>query len=58
MDKCNPLSTPASKDHHLSKAMYPQDEIEIKEMEIDPFAQAVGNLIYAMTSTRHDICHA
>jgi hypothetical protein len=32
MDKCNPLSTPVSKDHHLSKAMCPQDEIEIKEM--------------------------
>ena len=31
---------------------------ELKEVESVPYAQAVGSLMYAMTSTRLDICHA
>jgi hypothetical protein len=38
--------------------MCPQNETDIKEMESIPHAQAVGSLMYAIRSTRHDICHA
>jgi len=58
MDNFKPLSTPISKCQHLSKIMCPQNETEIKEMESVPYAQAIGSLMYAMTSTRLDICHA
>jgi hypothetical protein len=58
MDNFKPLSTPISKCQHLSKIMRPQNETEIKEMESVPYAQAIGSLMYAMTSTRLDICHA
>jgi hypothetical protein len=58
MDKCKPLNTPISKGQYLSKSMCPQNETEIQEMESIPYAQAVGSLMYAMTSTRPDICHA
>ena len=37
--------------------MCPKDETEIQEMESMPDAQIVGSLMYAMTSTRPDICH-
>jgi len=58
LDNFKPLSTPISKCQHLSKIMCPQNETEIKEMESVPYAQAIGSLMYAMTSTRLDICHA
>jgi hypothetical protein len=58
MDNCKPLSTSISKCQHLSKTMCPQNETDIKEMESIPYAQAVGSLMYAIRSTRHDICHA
>jgi len=58
IDNCKPLSTPISNGQHLSKTMCPQNETNIKEMESVPYAQAVGSLMYAMTSTRSDICHA
>jgi hypothetical protein len=58
MDKCKPLNTPVSKGQHLSKTMCPRNQIEIFEMETIPDAQAVGSLMYAMTSTRPNICHA
>jgi hypothetical protein len=58
MSNCKPLSTHISKGQHLSKTMCPQNETEIKEMESIPYAQAVGSLMYAMTSTRPDICYA
>jgi len=58
MDNCKPLSTSISKCQHLSKTMCPQNETDIKEMESIPYAQAVGSLMYAIRSIRHDICHA
>jgi hypothetical protein len=58
MDKCKPLNTPVSKGQHLSKTMRPRNQIEIFEMETIPDAQVVGSLMYAMTSTRPNICHA
>ena len=57
MSKCNPLSTPISNGQHLSKAMCPQNETKIVEMESVPYAQVVGSLMYDMTSTRPNICH-
>jgi hypothetical protein len=57
MSNCKPLSTPISKGQHLSKTTCPQNEIEIKEIELVLYAQAVGSLMYAMTSTRFDICY-
>ena len=38
--------------------MRPKDKEEQEFMERVPYAQAVGDLMYAMTSTRPDICHA
>jgi hypothetical protein len=58
MSNCNPLSTPISNGQHVSKTMCPQNETEIIEMESIPYAQVVGSLMYAMTSTRPNICHA
>ena len=37
--------------------MCPQNEIKIQEMESIPYAQAVSSFMYAMISTRSDICH-
>ena len=42
----------------LSKDMRPEDKDEQEFMENVPYAQVVGYLMYAMTSTRPDICHA
>ena len=42
----------------LSKNMRPKDKEEQEFMENVPYAQVVGCLMYAMTSTRPDICHA
>jgi hypothetical protein len=57
MDKCKPLKMSISKCQYLSKSIGPQNETEIQEIESIPYARAVGSLIYAMTSTRPDICH-
>jgi hypothetical protein len=58
MLECNPVSTPVSKGTVLTKEMCPTQEEEVNYMKNVPYAQAVGSLMYAMTSTRPDICHA
>ena len=58
MDNCNSLSMPVCKGQNLSKSMSPQTKSDIEEMKNVPYAQVVGSLMYAMTSTRPDICHA
>lgn len=58
MENCKALSTPVCKGVNLSKVMCPQNEEEAREMRDVPYAQAVGSLMYAMTTTRPDICHA
>ena len=58
MDKCKHLNTSVSKGQYLSKSLCHQNEIEIQEMESIPYAQVVSSLMYAITSTRLDICHA
>jgi hypothetical protein len=57
MDKCKPLKTVISKCQYLSKSICPQNETGIQEIESIPYARAVGSRMYAMTSTRPDICH-
>jgi hypothetical protein len=58
MEDCRPVSTPVSKGTILNKSMCPTNKTELEEMIVVPYAQAVGNLMYAMTSTRSDICYA
>ena len=38
--------------------MCPTNKTELEEMITIPYAQAVSSLMYAMTSTRLDICYA
>uniref|UniRef100_A0A2N9F1W8 CCHC-type domain-containing protein n=1 Tax=Fagus sylvatica TaxID=28930 RepID=A0A2N9F1W8_FAGSY len=57
MKDCRPVSTPVSKGMILNKSMCPTNKIELEEMKAVPYAQAVGSLMYAMTSTRLDICY-
>jgi hypothetical protein len=58
MGDCRPVSTPVSKGTILNKSMCPTNKTELEEMIAVPYAQAVGNLMYVMTSTRPDICYA
>uniref|UniRef100_A0A2N9GNZ7 Reverse transcriptase Ty1/copia-type domain-containing protein n=1 Tax=Fagus sylvatica TaxID=28930 RepID=A0A2N9GNZ7_FAGSY len=58
MENCRPVSTPVSKGTILNKSMCPTNKTELEEMKDVPYAQAVGSLMYAMTSTRPDICYA
>uniref|UniRef100_A0A2N9EKJ9 CCHC-type domain-containing protein n=1 Tax=Fagus sylvatica TaxID=28930 RepID=A0A2N9EKJ9_FAGSY len=58
MEDCRPVSTPVSKGTILNKSMCPTNKTELEEMIAVPYAQAVGSLMYAMTSTKPDICYA
>uniref|UniRef100_A0A2N9F2S2 CCHC-type domain-containing protein n=1 Tax=Fagus sylvatica TaxID=28930 RepID=A0A2N9F2S2_FAGSY len=58
MEYCRPMSTPVSKGTIFNKSMCPTNKTELEEMKAVPYAQAVGSLMYAMTSTRPDICYA
>ena len=54
--KSKALRTPVSKGTILSKNMLPKDKKEQEFMENVLYAQDMGNLMYAMTSIRLDIC--
>ncbi|KAM1881704.1 hypothetical protein ACFX13_003280 [Malus domestica] len=43
---------------HLSKSMKPKTPEEIRQMNIIPYASAIGSLMYAMICTRPDIAYA
>jgi hypothetical protein len=58
MEDCRPVSTPVSKGTILNKSMCPTTKTELEEMIAVPYAQVVGSLMYAMTSTRPNICYA
>jgi hypothetical protein len=57
MEDCRPVSTPVSKGTIFNKSMCPTNKTELEEMIAVPCAQAMGSLMYAMTSTRPDICY-
>jgi hypothetical protein len=57
MEDCKPVSTPVSKETILNKSICPTNKTELEEMIVVPFCQALGSLMYAMTSTRPDICY-
>ena len=42
----------------LSKEQCPKTPQEVDDMSRVPYASAVGSLMYAMLSTRPDICYA
>jgi hypothetical protein len=58
MQRCNPVSTPASVGVHLTRDMCPTTEEEEEFMRTIPFRSAVGSLMYAMVATRPDIASA
>ena len=58
MSDCNPVSTPMAPGLKLSKAMAPQTEAEVEEMDNVPYLNAVGSLQYLATMTRPDIAYA
>jgi hypothetical protein len=58
MEDCRPVSTPVSKRTIPNKSMCPTNKTELEEMIVVPYVQAVDSLMYAMMSTRLDICYA
>jgi hypothetical protein len=58
MADSKPISTPAEPSARLSKEMSPQSAMELHEMKLVPFQQAVGSIMYAMNCTRPDIAFA
>ena len=57
MAESKALRMPVSKGTILSKNMLPKDKEEQEFMENVLYAEDMGNLMYAMTSIRLDICH-
>ena len=58
MDTCHPLSVPADPNSRLDCTMSPKDEAGEKLMELVPYREAVGGLMYAMVMSRPDIAFA
>jgi hypothetical protein len=57
MEECKPVSSPVSKGTILNKSMCPKNKIELEEMKVIPYAQIMGSLMYAMKSTRPNLCY-
>jgi hypothetical protein len=57
IENCKVLSTLIYKGWSLSKVMCSRHEEGIQEMRNVSYAQVVRSLMYAMTSTRSNICH-
>ncbi|KAL0423370.1 UNVERIFIED_CONTAM: Retrovirus-related Pol polyprotein from transposon TNT 1-94 [Sesamum radiatum] len=58
MHNANPVDTPMDKSCVLSRELCPKTEEEKKRMAKNPYASAVGSLIYAMMCTRPDLFFA
>ena len=58
MQDCKPIDTPVRKGDSLSSEVCPKTQAKIKSMARVPYANAIGNLMYAMLCTRPDICFA
>ena len=58
MNNVKPVNVPLASHFKLSSDLSPRTNEEKKYMSRVPYANAVGNLMYAMVSTRPDISHA
>ena len=58
MSDCKPIDTPIAKNESLSQNMCPKTQDEQEKMARVPYANAIGNLMYAMMCIRPDICYA
>jgi hypothetical protein len=56
MQDCKPIDTPVGNGDSLSSEMCPTTQAEIESMAQVPYANAIGNLMYAMLCTRPKIC--
>jgi hypothetical protein len=58
MNNVKPVNVPLASHFKLSSVLSPRTDEEKKYMSHVPYANFVGNLMYAMVSTRPDISHA
>ena len=58
MENVKDVSTPLPGHLKLTKEMCPKKKEEEDKMSKEPYASAVGSLMYAMVCTRPDIAHA
>jgi hypothetical protein len=58
MEDCKPITIPLSTDQKLSKKMGAFTEQERNSMEVVPYRQVVGSLMYLMVCTRPDLASA
>ena len=56
MENSKPIDTPVDKGSALCLDQCPKIDEEKKRMSTVPYAEAIGNLMYAMLCTRPDIC--
>lgn len=57
MDNVKPVNLPLASHFKLSLLLNPRTDEENKYMSRVPYENVVGNLMYAMISTRPDISH-
>ena len=58
MDQCDSVKTPMNKNAaRLSKLDGPQNDAERQEMQLVPYGEAVGSLLYLARGTRPDIAY-
>ena len=58
IDNLKESATPLAQHFKFSSSQKPQDERERKEMEVIPYANMIGSVMYAMVCTRPDIAQA
>ncbi|KAL2510822.1 Retrovirus-related Pol polyprotein from transposon TNT 1-94 [Abeliophyllum distichum] len=57
MNEAKSVTLPLSNHFKLSSVQSPNSEEELKIMEMIPYANAVGSIMYLMICTRPDIAH-
>ena len=57
MDDCKPSDTPISIGDKLILKQCPKNTLKIQEMQKFPYAQVVGNLMYAQVCSRLNIAY-
>ena len=58
MADCNPVATPMNSNAKLSAADRPQTDDVRLEMQVTPYREAVGSIMYLAIATRPDIAYA